>query len=87
MQTSTFVPNTSELFNKHQLVERHSHLLTEHRLAWALRNRARNGLAAAGAVYDSPCGELILHEPSVIAWLLGRAGRAKPRASTRRVRA
>lgn len=87
MQTATFIPPTSELFDKHQLVERHPHLLNEHRLSWALRNRARNGLAAAGAVYDSPCGELLLHEPSVIRWLLGLSGRSKPRASTRRVRA
>ena len=37
-----------------------------------------NGLSAA--VFDSPCGELLIHEPSFLAWFLGLAGRAKPRA-------
>jgi hypothetical protein len=37
-----------------------------------------NGLS--GAVFDSPCGELLIHEPSFLAWFLGLGGRAKPRA-------
>lgn len=47
---------------------------------WMARNRARNGLQAAGAVFDSPVGELLFHEPTTIAWLLGLTGRAKPRS-------
>lgn len=46
--------------------------------------KAVNGLSAA--VFDSPCGELLIHEPSFLAWLLGLSGRATPRA-TRRERA
>jgi len=87
VQPAISIPPSAELFDKHQLVERHPHLLNEHRLSWALRNRSRNGLVAAGAVYDSPCGELVLHEPSFLRWFLGLSGRSKPRASTRTVRA
>jgi hypothetical protein len=54
-------------------------LLNLHRVAWALRNRHTNGLFAAGAVFDSPCGELLVHEPTFLAWFLGLAGRSKPR--------
>ena len=32
------------------------------------------------AVFDSPCGELLIHEPSFLAWFLGLSGRARPRA-------
>ena len=73
-------PPTSELYTRMALVRRHPHLLSEHRLVWALRNRKRNGLASIGAVFDSPCGELLIHEPAFLAWLLGLAGRSKPRA-------
>ena len=43
---------------------------------------------AAGApdVFDSPCGELLIHEPSFLAWFLGLSGRAKPRAARRAAR-
>ena len=40
-----------------------------------------NGLTAA--VFDSPCGELLIHEPSFLAWFLGLSGRAMPRAGRR----
>lgn len=73
------LPPTSELFTVRQLAERHPTLLSPNRLRWAIRNRGSNGLAAAGAVYKSPVGEFILHEPSTIGWLLGLSGRAKPR--------
>ena len=77
------IPPTAELFTLKALTQRHPTLLPEHRLRWAARNRETNGLKATGAVYDSPTGELLWHEPRVIAWLLGLAGRAKPRAARR----
>ena len=84
MDSHRALPPTAELFTRTALVARHPHLLSEHRLQWALRNRRRNGLASIGAVYDSPCGELLVHEPAFLAWLLGLAGRSKPRALRRR---
>ena len=75
------VPPTAELFTKAQLVARHPHLLSLNRVVWALRCRAVNGLSAA--VFDSPCGELLIHEPAFLAWFLGLSGRAKPRAGRR----
>jgi hypothetical protein len=71
----------AELVTKAQLVAKHPHLLSINRVAWALRYRAVNGLS--DAVYDSPCGELLIHEPSFLAWFLGLSGRAKPRAGRR----
>jgi hypothetical protein len=58
------LPPTTELYTKSQLVQRHPHLLSDHRVAWALRKRKANGLSNAGAVFDSPCGELLIHEPA-----------------------
>jgi len=75
------LPPMAELVTKAQLVARHPHLLSVNRVTWALRCRAVNGLSAA--VFDSPCGELLIHEPSFLAWLLGLSGRAKPRAARR----
>jgi hypothetical protein len=72
------LPPMTELVTKAQLVARHPHLLSVNRVTWALRCRAVNGLSAA--VFDSPCGELLIHEPSFLAWFLGLSGRAKPRA-------
>jgi hypothetical protein len=77
------LPPSSEVYPWRQLVGRHPNLLSEPRVQWALRNRRRNGLQAAHAVFDSPCGELLIHEPAFLTWFLGLAGRAKPR-STRR---
>jgi hypothetical protein len=78
------LPPMTELFTKAQLVARHPHLLSINRVTWALRRRATNGLSTA--VFDSPCGELLIHEPSFLAWFLGLGGRAKPRAGRRRGR-
>jgi hypothetical protein len=75
------VPPMTELVTKAQLVAKHPHLLSVNRVAWALRCRAVNGLS--DAVFDSPCGELLIHEPSFLAWFLGTGGRAKPRAGRR----
>jgi len=75
------VPPTAELVTKAQLIARHSHLLSANRVAWALRRRAVNGLS--DAVFESPCGELLIHEPSFLAWFLGLSGRARPRAGRR----
>jgi hypothetical protein len=77
--TTQSLPPMSELFTSRQLAQRHPHLLSEHRLAWATRHRQKNGLTAAGAVFKSPCGELLLHEPTCLAWFLGLSSRAKPR--------
>jgi hypothetical protein len=60
---------TSELFSKQALVERHPNLLTQQRIQWALRNRARNGLSAS--VYESKSGQLLIHEPEFLRWYLG----------------
>lgn len=80
-------PPTTELFTQRQLAERHPHLLNHNRIVWAVRHRRKNGLSTVGAVFDSPCGELLIHEPAFIRWFLGLAGRAKPRAPRRRAAA
>lgn len=80
--TTPIVPPTCELFDIHQLAERHPNLLTESRLRWALRNRHSNGLK--GAIYASRGGELLVHEPSFLQWWLGLAGRHTPRATNRK---
>ena len=77
------LPNTAELFTRRELASRHPNFLNEHRVAWALRNRRKNGLQAAGAVYETAGNELLIREPAFIAWFLGLAGRAKPRAARR----
>jgi hypothetical protein len=77
---SDATPSAAEIFPLRRLAEQHPDLLPEGHLRWAARNRTRNGLSEAGAVFESPCGELLFHEPSTIAWLLGLSGRAKPRA-------
>ena len=79
------LPPTAELFTKAQLATRHPHLLSLNRLAWALRRRARNGLSSA--VFESPVGELLIHEPAFLAWFLGLQGRSKPRAARKGRRA
>jgi hypothetical protein len=79
------IPPTSELFDKHQIVERHPHLLNPPRVEWALRNRDNNGLAQA--VFESRSGTLLVHEPGFLAWYLGLSGRAKPRAARRQSKA
>lgn len=78
------LPPTTELFTQRQLAERHPHLLNYNRIVWGIRHRHTNGLTATGAVFESACGELLIHEPSFLRWFLGLAGRAKPRAGRRR---
>ena len=78
------LPPTTEVFSRRFFEKRHPDLLNEHRVAWALRHRHTNGLMDAGAVFESPCGELLIHEPSFLRWFLGLAGRAKPRCARRR---
>jgi len=85
MITGTELPPSSELFPLRDLASRHPTIFSESRLKWALRNRARNGLSDARAVFESRGGELILHEPTFLAWFLGLSGRDTPRSS-RRVR-
>ena len=75
------LPPTNELFPLKELVTRHPHLLNESRLKWALRNRSDNGLNAVGAVFETRGGELMIREPTFLAWFLGLSGRAKPRSS------
>jgi hypothetical protein len=72
-------PPVAEIFPASQFPQRHPHLLNSNRVQWAVRHRKRNGLAACGAVFDSPCGQVMIHEPAFIAWFLGLAGRKKPR--------
>lgn len=73
------LPPASELFTRRQLVERHPNVLNDSRVLWAARNRHENGLVEAGAIFDSPCGESIYHEPSFLRWFLGLTSRSKPR--------
>jgi hypothetical protein len=75
------VPPMMELVTRAQLIAKYPHLLSAHRVEWALRRRATNGLS--GAIFDSPCGKLLIHEPSFVAWFLGLSGRAKPRVTRR----
>jgi hypothetical protein len=77
------LPPTSELFTSRQLAQRHPHLLSVNRLAWATRHRQKNGLVAARAVFESPCSELLIHEPAFLSWFLGLSSRAKPRRARR----
>ena len=81
------LPPATEIFNLSDMAARHPRLLPKNRLLWAARNRRRNGLAAANAVFESPTGQLFFHEASTLAWLLGRAGRSKPRTTRRRAAA
>lgn len=76
------IPPTTELFPRHALVQRHPNLLNESRVQWALRNRARNGLA--DAVFESRAGELLVHEPGSLRWYLGLSGKARPRAARKK---
>ncbi len=78
--TPASTPPPAELFSVQQLATRHPHLLSVNRLQWAVRQRRKNGLAAARVVFDSPCGQLFIHEPAFLAWFLGLSGRSKPRA-------
>jgi len=80
---SEVLPPTSELFPRRQLSQRHPHLLSVNRIDWALRHRDANGLTKARAVFDSPCGEILIHEPKFLEWFLGLAGRGKPRRARR----
>ncbi|MGO8977217.1 MAG: hypothetical protein ACLQNV_27295 [Steroidobacteraceae bacterium] len=80
------VPPTSELFPQAALVERHPTILFRARVQWALRNRFKNGLADAGAVFESKGGEVLIHEPAFLRWFLGLSGRSKPRAPRRKRR-
>lgn len=84
MTDLSMLPPPEELFVRQEFAARHPRLLSENRVYWAVRNRRTNGLIAAHAVYESPCGELVIHEPSFIAWFLGLSGRAKPRVTKRK---
>jgi hypothetical protein len=75
------IPPTSEIFDKHQIVQRHPTLLSAQRIEWALRKRSENGLG--DAVFETRGGQLYIHEPAFLAWFLGLAGRHKPRAGRR----
>lgn len=77
------IPPTSELFTKKQLVQRHPHLLSESRVAWAVRNRDENGLADSVYETHGQGGRILIHEPGFLAWFLGLRGTAKPRTLRR----
>ena len=55
-------------------------------LNWWAEQFAGLALAEITPVYNSPGGELLIHEPSFLAWFLGLGGRARPRAGRRRGR-
>ena len=80
----TQTPSPSELFPAARFAERHPHLLSANRVAWAVRHRRRNGLADCGGTFESPLNQVLICEPAFLAWLVGLAGRKKPRASHRR---
>jgi len=81
------LPPTNEIFPKREIAARHPTFLNEARIDWALRKRRCNGLAAAGAVFESRSGELLISEPLFLAWFLGLSGRSKPRRLRRPGRA
>ena len=83
MTAAVSIPPTSELFRLTDFVPRHKPLLTENRVRWAIRNRDKNGLQAAGAIYEDPYGVALIHEPAFLSWFLGLKGRAKPRTPRR----
>ena len=74
------IPPPTEIFTAVEISKRHPGLLPRNRVQWAGRNRDKNGLSESGAVFESPCGELLFHEPTLIRWVLGLTGRRKPRA-------
>jgi hypothetical protein len=74
------LPPAAELFTIQALAARHPQLLSKNRISWAIRHRHKNGLIAAGAVFENPYGGFVLHEPATLSWWLGLRGRAKPRA-------
>jgi hypothetical protein len=84
MPSDPELPPLEEIFARREFAERHPRLLNRSRVEWALRNRSTNGLEAAGGVYASPCGQLLVHEPAFLAWFLGLKGRSKPRAARRK---
>ncbi len=81
------LPPLTEIFSRSQFIQRHPGLFNKGRLDWAVRNRDQNGLTAARAVYESPVGEILIHEPPFLRWFLGLSGRGKPRALRHRGRA
>lgn len=81
MKAPQSLPPTEEMFSKRELQRRHERLLPKNRLDWMFRNRRTNGLSQCGAIFESPTGELYAHEPTLLRWLFGLAGRAKPRAT------
>lgn len=76
------LPPTSELFSIRDLAARHPHLLSDSRIRWAVRNRNKNGLSAQRAVFEARSGQLLVREPTFLAWWVGLEGRSKPRASS-----
>jgi hypothetical protein len=85
VSAETALPPTTELYTLRQLAQRHEHLLNYNRVTWAVRHRHKNGLSAARAVFKSPCGEMLVHEPAFLTWFLGLGGRAKPRSTRRSI--
>jgi len=75
------MPPSTELYALRELAARHPNILTLNRVTWAVRQRHTNGLSRI--VFKTRSGEVVIHEPGFIAWYLGLAGRAKPRASSR----
>lgn len=80
------LPPPTEVFSRRYFAKRHPDILSEHRVAWAVRHRHTNGLMSAGAVFESPCGELLIHEPSFLRWFYGLTSRNKPRRARTRSR-
>jgi len=80
---AAWLPPIRELFSILGLAARHPDLLKDSRIRWAVRNRACNGLAEAGAVFETRSSGILIREPAFLAWWLGLTGRAKPRATRR----
>ena len=71
-QSTPTTPATSELYNSRQLAGRHPHLLNEHRVAWAVRNRQKNGLRH----WENPRDVLLTLQPEQFEFLIAALYRA-----------
>lgn len=87
MSPAQILPHANNLFPAAKFAERHPNLLNANRVAWAVRHRRVNGLAECGGTFESPLNQVLINEPAFLAWLVGLAGRKKPRSARRRARA
>jgi len=79
--TMRAIPPSHELFTIPALAARHPNFLTDSKVRWAVRQRAKNGLLES--VFETRSRQNLIHEPGFLQWFLGLTGRSKPRAPRR----